>query len=300
MDAEEHARYQEEVAPFVEGRLEAERSAELSRHAAGCAECAEMIESWRLLEGAFREGGQELLAPHPSPRELRAHVLTRLEESSETDATSSLGRSGDVERHLRLCAACALETDILKRRYWPQPETAPPATIRPRRSAWLQVAAGAAAGLLCGIVISEMLLTPARHRPLPATAALQPGSGSGTPAPGEVHTLVLTDVRRGEDGVPSLAPADGQRSLLIGFAAPLPGAAEKGRRFLFEILSAQGTPVWRNTLEGSWVGSQLANPGIVFLDAPRESLAPGSYTLRVSDAGVGQSPLYLLPFSIAR
>ncbi len=87
------------LLPFVEGELDAEAARLVAAHVAACPECARELDSVRLAHG--------LLQGHPAafhldPSDLRAYV------------SEGLDPDGTFSKHLKSCAKCQRDADILR------------------------------------------------------------------------------------------------------------------------------------------------------------------------------------------
>ena len=253
-----HDALQESIPDYLAGRLEEGERDRLERHLEDCEDCAAMAGTWAEIVGGLRDGGAELLSPHPEPTELRDHA-----RSGEASA--------ELRDHLQTCATCAIEVDAW-RRWLSESRQAAPA---PRRRSFLSSVLPVAAGLLVGALLTTLAMQGLRTDP-----------GGATPL------LILEPPLRGAatSGTVRLSPE--RPYVLLGLSPPRSAASDALRVSLRPV---ERPGAWSAPLTAGEVEAARSGAGIVTVLVPSSVLSPGPWVLEWRS---GEVLLSELPFDV--
>ncbi len=255
----EHVDQQQDIAPYVSGRLDEIGRLELERHLADCQECRDLV--------AWCEG--VAAGSHPEPL-----TLKRFTEGAKAPE----GRA--IAAHLEKCMSCALEVERWRH------GSAAEASGRFVRSRWDLRSGIAGAALAAACVLGMALLWP--NRPAPAS-----------PAGGVAEWIVLEPPTRGAVEVRQVRPIPGQQLLPVGVSLNLPANIADADGLRLDIVDETGRVLWGQDISAGGARSAMRANGILLVQVPLADLSGGRHVLRLAprDERVG-SPLVEIPFDI--
>ena len=272
----EHEDLQLDLPAYAASRLEGVAAKRMEDHIRECESCQEMAESLREFGKAIREGGAELLEPHPAEVEIGSYARGEM--------VSDRGR---IERHLAVCATCSLEVETWRRGgdAWSGARSVRAAG---GRQGWGSLALASAAGLVVGFALARLLNDASAPGPSVRTAqSFQQRVGSTGPL------LILPRALRGE-GVGVTYRIDPKQELVV-MACPIsiPGDAAPDARFRYEIQGSSGQVVWSQEMTAEAVREHLNGIAeAVTLLVPTSSLEPGEYVFSLSSVNQPEESLY--------
>jgi len=286
----DHDELQSEIPAYVASRLEEDARRRLEDHLRDCDACAEMVEAWRTIAPALRDGGEAIFTPHPPARALREYALGRGEAVDPAHV-----------RHVASCDTCDLEIRVWKEREGGVDAPAGAALWKEQRTpAWRPTMALAAGAVLGAAIAAFMLRRPTlpgpAAPPTPEPIASRLAEGIGEPVP----LWVLAGPLRGETPVATFTIGREQPYVLIAVRPALaPGAADADI-YRFEIHRPDGGTSWSSEADVARIRSHMESSGVVTFPVPTTDLPPGRYFFRLerrAPAG-DEKPLLEIPFEI--
>jgi hypothetical protein len=250
---------QDDLPGYVSGRLEGEDRRRIEAHLEECGDCRAIADTWKRLASGIHEGGVAMLEAHPAEMELRDHALG-----------FAHGAQGRIERHIEMCAICALDVEAWRSRAASAAAKRSPRDGRKRVT--IVASVSAAAGLILGAGLATLL----------KRAPTEPPAGEPV-----YHLVLPSSTVRGNGPSIDYRMTSGQRRVEVDFRPVIPRDSGDDECCRFEIRREGSGTIWSAVLPAARARERLASDQVIGFDLPAVLLVPGRYRFIVLPPGGG-------------